>query len=101
MYINFYFSSVQFLSNSRDVAEMYDGILHKPLKLRPHITPAARAFLDALLQKDKAFRLGSGARDHKDVQDHAFFKSINWDDLLHKRIEPPFNPNVSSTYMYM
>ncbi len=80
---------------SRDVAEMYDGILHKPLKLRPHITPSARSFLEALLQKDKAFRLGSGARDHKDVQDHAFFRTVNWDDMLHKRIEPPFNPNVS------
>ena len=74
---------------------MYDGILHKPLKLRPHITPSARNFLEALLQKDKAFRLGSGARDHKDVQDHPFFRSVNWEDLYHRRIPTPFNPNVS------
>ena len=81
--------------HSRDVAEMYDGILHKPLKLRPHITPAARAFLEALLQKDKTFRLGTGPRDHLDVKDHVFFRNINWDDLYNKRVEPPFNPNVS------
>lgn len=79
---------------SRDVAEMYDNILHKPLKLRPHITPSARNLLEQLLQKDKRQRLGSGIGDAKDIMGHPFFRSINWDDLYNKRIEPPFNPNV-------
>ncbi|XP_011403713.2 PREDICTED: serine/threonine-protein kinase Sgk1-like [Amphimedon queenslandica] len=80
---------------SRDVAEMYDGILHKPLRLRPNITPAGRSLLEGLLQKDKNHRLGSGVRDYKDIMDHLFFRSINWDDLFLKKLEPPFNPNVS------
>ena len=74
---------------------MYDGILHKPLRLRPNITPAARSLLEGLLQKDKTHRLGSGARDHHDIMAHPFFRSINWDDLYKKKIEPPYNPNVA------
>jgi serine/threonine protein kinase len=80
---------------SRDVAEMYDGILHKPLRLRPTVTPAARSLLEGLLQKDKNHRLGSGSRDYRDIMDHAFFSHINWDNLYHKKIEPPYHPNVS------
>ena len=74
---------------------MYDGILHKPLRLRPNITPAARSFLEGLLQKDKTHRLGSGPGDYNDIMRHSFFRSINWEDLYNKRIEPPFNPNVA------
>ena len=79
---------------SRDVAEMYDNILHKPLKLRPHITPSARNLLEGLLQKDKTVRMGSGVGDARDIMAHPFFRSINWDDLYNKRYEPPFNPRV-------
>lgn len=81
---------------SRDVTEMYDNILHKPLRLRPHITPQARDLLEKLLQKEKSVRLGSGPNDHKDIMSHRFFSNISWDRLYQRKIEPPFNPNVSS-----
>lgn len=80
---------------SRDVAEMYDNILHKPLKLRPHITQNARNLLEGLLQKDKDMRLGSDKGDAEEIKAHAFFHSIDWDRLYRKEIPPPYNPNVS------
>lgn len=41
-------------------------------------------------------------REHKNLrtgsfvplQKHAFFKHVNWDDLLHKRVEPPYKPQL-------
>lgn len=33
-----------------------------------------------------------------EIKNHVFFSPINWDDLYHKRITPPFNPNVVSGY---
>ncbi|XP_058535656.1 serine/threonine-protein kinase Sgk2 isoform X4 [Ochotona princeps] len=30
-----------------------------------------------------------------EIQNHVFFSPINWDDLYHKRLTPPFNPNVA------
>jgi serum/glucocorticoid-regulated kinase 3 len=79
---------------SKNVAEMYDGILHKPLKLKAIISPIARDILSRLLIKEPKKRLGAGSSDAEEVKAHPFFVSINWDDLYHKRIEPPFNPGV-------
>ena len=31
-----------------------------------------------------------------EIKNHVFFSPINWDDLYHKRITPPYNPNVVS-----
>uniref|UniRef100_A0A3Q0QVS3 Serum/glucocorticoid regulated kinase 2a n=1 Tax=Amphilophus citrinellus TaxID=61819 RepID=A0A3Q0QVS3_AMPCI len=78
---------------SRDVAEMYDGILHKPLPLPPGKSEAASSLLIGLLQKDQHRRLGAIA-DFLEIKNHTFFSPINWDDLYHKRIAPPYNPNV-------
>ena len=80
---------------SRDVTAMYENILHKPLKLRAHISQSARNLLEALLQKDKALRLGSGKGDAQDIMSHPFFRTINWDKLYRKECVPPYNPNVS------
>uniref|UniRef100_A0A3P8WZU0 Serum/glucocorticoid regulated kinase 2a n=1 Tax=Cynoglossus semilaevis TaxID=244447 RepID=A0A3P8WZU0_CYNSE len=78
---------------SRDVGEMYDGILHKPLHMPPGKSDAIRSLLVGLLQKDPHRRLGSIA-DFLEIKNHIFFTPINWDDLYHKRITPPYNPNV-------
>ena len=44
---------------SRDVGEMYDGILHKPLLLPPGKSEAVCSLLVGLLQKDQHRRLGA------------------------------------------
>lgn len=31
-----------------------------------------------------------------EIKNHIFFSPINWDDLINKKITPPFNPNVVS-----
>uniref|UniRef100_A0A6Q2Z4Q8 Serine/threonine-protein kinase Sgk1 n=1 Tax=Esox lucius TaxID=8010 RepID=A0A6Q2Z4Q8_ESOLU len=72
---------------------MYDGILHKPLPLPPGKSDAVCSLLRGLLQKDQHRRLGAIA-DFLEIKNHVFFSSINWDDLYHKRITPPYNPNV-------
>uniref|UniRef100_A0A8C2WA31 Serum/glucocorticoid regulated kinase 2a n=1 Tax=Cyclopterus lumpus TaxID=8103 RepID=A0A8C2WA31_CYCLU len=78
---------------SRDVGEMYDGILHKPLPLPPGKSEAVCSLLVGLLQKDQHRRLGAIA-DFLEIKNHTFFAPINWDDLYNKRITPPYNPNV-------
>uniref|UniRef100_A0A8C6WUF9 Serine/threonine-protein kinase Sgk1 n=1 Tax=Neogobius melanostomus TaxID=47308 RepID=A0A8C6WUF9_9GOBI len=79
---------------SRNTAEMYDNILNKPLQLKPNISNAARHLLEGLLQKDRTKRLGC-KDDFLEIKNHIFFSPINWDDLNGKKINPPFNPNVT------
>src|SRR5690348_9273569 len=46
-----------------------------------------------LLNKEPSARLGA-ARDIEEVRQHPFFASIDWDDLMRRRVPPPFVPNV-------
>lgn len=80
---------------SRDTAEMYDNILHKPLRLRTNISASARNVLEGLLQKDRSKRLGVGENDFEEIKNHPFFRSIDWQMLYDKKIDPPYNPNVT------
>ncbi len=77
-------------------AQVHNKILHEPLQLKLLITPNAQNLLEGLLHEDKSARLGSGTGDDEDIKAHPFFRSINWDDLFHKRLEPPFNPRVKN-----
>ncbi len=49
-----------------------------------------------LLEKDPQKRLGTPGCSAGDIIDQPFFKSINWDRLDRKDIEPPFKPKVVS-----
>nr|XP_033770654.1 serine/threonine-protein kinase Sgk2 isoform X2 [Geotrypetes seraphini] len=79
---------------SRDMSQMYDNILNKPLQLPATKTVAACDILQGLLHKNQKIRLGA-KMDFLEIRHHVFFSPINWDDLYHKRITPPFNPNVA------
>ncbi|XP_046874973.1 STKc_SGK domain-containing protein isoform X1 [Hypomesus transpacificus] len=79
---------------SRNTAEMYNSILHKPLVLKPNVSNAGREMLEGLLQKDRTKRLGA-KDDFMELQFHSFFSPINWEDLMARKIIPPFIPSVS------
>ncbi|KAJ8281307.1 hypothetical protein GJAV_G00066030 [Gymnothorax javanicus] len=73
-----------------------DKILKCKLSLPPYLTPDARDLIKKLLKKNPAQRLGSSKGDCADIQKHHFFRHINWDDLLNKRVEPPYRPCLQS-----
>ncbi len=58
-----------------------------------------------LLTRDPNRRLGSGKTDAEEIKRHPFFKDVNFDDVLNKRIPPPYFPTIVSIviaafYMY-
>lgn len=44
------------------------------------------------MKRTVAHRLGSGATDAAAIRGHVFFKNVNWDDVIHRRLEPPIKP---------
>ncbi|XP_028436002.1 serine/threonine-protein kinase Sgk2b isoform X3 [Perca flavescens] len=75
-------------------AEMFENILHAPLQVHSGGSQAACSLLEGLLERDVSKRLG-GSRDLVELQEHPFFGSINWEDLLARKVRPPFIPKVT------
>ena len=64
--------------------------------LPPYLTQEARDLLKKLLKRNAASRLGAGPGDAGEVQAHPFFRHINWEELLARKVEPPFKPLLQS-----
>ncbi|TRY98590.1 hypothetical protein DNTS_005279, partial [Danionella cerebrum] len=48
----------------------------------------------AKLKSDGKFYAVKVLQKKLEIKNHVFFAPVNWDDLYHKRITPPYNPNV-------
>ncbi|CAD6190660.1 unnamed protein product [Caenorhabditis auriculariae] len=80
---------------SRDHNEMYERIVHQPLKMKHQVSAASSDIITGLLQKDRTKRLGC-QNDFKDIRDHPFFMPIDWEKLRNREIKAPFTPKVKS-----
>ncbi|XP_027701357.1 serine/threonine-protein kinase N2 isoform X3 [Vombatus ursinus] len=47
-----------------------------------------------LLRRNPERRLGAGEKDAEDVKKHPFFRLIDWNALLAKKVKPPFVPTI-------
>lgn len=81
---------------NQDHEKLFELILQEQLRFPASLTMAARSLLMGLLEKDPRKRLGGSEEDVRDIARHPFFASINWQDLLEKKIPPPWKPDVSS-----
>ncbi|XP_071477985.1 RAC-gamma serine/threonine-protein kinase-like [Diadema antillarum] len=81
---------------SRDHEVLFELILTENIKFPNRLSITAKAILSGLLEKNPKKRLGCGPDDAKEIMGHPFFASINWDDLYHKRVTPPFKPTIVS-----
>uniref|UniRef100_A0A7E4WCJ0 Non-specific serine/threonine protein kinase n=1 Tax=Panagrellus redivivus TaxID=6233 RepID=A0A7E4WCJ0_PANRE len=66
----------------------------EPLNFPTPLDTVTRDFIIRLLQKKPDIRLGSYTGDVRDVQNHAFFKDMDWAKLHRFGLEPPFTPKL-------
>jgi serine/threonine protein kinase len=71
----------------KNQSQMYHRILHEQPNYPSYIPAPARHVISLLLEKDPKKRL-----DGRGVRKHPFFRSINWDKLLEKKVKPPIIP---------
>ncbi|KAL3283838.1 hypothetical protein HHI36_018008 [Cryptolaemus montrouzieri] len=79
-----------------DEEEVFDSIVNDEVRYPRFLSLESIAIMRRLLRKSPDRRLGSSERDAEDVKKQAFFRQISWDDLLHRRVPPPFIPTVHS-----
>lgn len=73
-----------------------EKILKGKLIIPGYLTADARDFLRRLLKRHASQRLGAPPDDAIAIKRHNFFKNVNWDDVFHKRYEPPYKPRLVS-----
>lgn len=79
-----------------DEDEIYDAILADEPLYPIHMPRDSVSILQKLLTREPDQRLGSGPTDAQEVMSQPFFRNINWDDIYHKRVQPPFLPTIKS-----
>lgn len=83
-----------FYNKDHDI--LFTLIMMGDVKFPKALSSNAKDLLSRLLVKDPAQRLGGGPDDAQEIMVHPFFSSINWTDLVAKRIPAPFLPQVTS-----
>lgn len=82
---------------SGDPAKLYDNIIEGRYKFPENMNGECRNLIKGFLQVDPSKRIGSLIGGVYDIKSHSWFKEIDWDALLHQRIEPPFIPVCASS----
>lgn len=79
-----------------DALKLYRFTLHGTVRYPETMSPTLQNLLASLLERDPARRLGTrgGA---KEVMQHPFFASVDWDAVRAHRVQAPYRPSVSST----
>ncbi|CAO3647232.1 unnamed protein product [Cunninghamella echinulata] len=78
-----------------DEDEIFDAILEDDILYPINMSRDSVSICQRLLTRDPTQRLGSGPDDAADIRAHPFFRGVNWDDMLAKRVPPPFYPTVN------
>ncbi|KAH9261446.1 hypothetical protein BASA81_000090 [Batrachochytrium salamandrivorans] len=77
----------------RNRERMYKKILGAELRFPAHMSNEAKSICRGMLTREPLQRLGY--RGAQEVKAHPFFLPLNFDDVLAKRVEPPFKPTVT------
>lgn len=71
-------------------ADMYRRVLEDPLEFPADIFDYETAeFLSDLLDRDPRTRLG--AQGVEEIMHHVYFADIDWEDIRHRRLQPPYS----------
>ncbi|KAG6929213.1 protein kinase N2, partial [Chelydra serpentina] len=77
-----------------DEEEVFDSIVNDEVRYPRFLSTEAISIMRRLLRRNPERRLGAGEKDAEDVKKHHFFRLIDWNALLAKKVKPPFVPTI-------
>jgi len=80
-----------------DPMGIYQKILAGKFAFPSSFDKEAKGLVKKLLTADLGKRFGNLKNGVDDIKQHKWFKNLNWQDLLNKKIPPKFKPVVKST----
>ncbi|OBZ84141.1 Protein kinase C-like 1 [Choanephora cucurbitarum] len=78
-----------------DEDEIFDAVLEDNILYPINMSNSSVSICEALLERNPEKRLGGGKGDAQEIKNHPFFAGVDWEDMLAKRVTPPFLPTIS------
>jgi protein kinase X len=75
-----------------DSYEIFKMTIGNKIKFPREFDSAAKSLIKKLTKHDLSERFGNLLGGAEDIKKHRFFKHLNWDDLINKRIKPTYIP---------
>lgn len=82
--------------NDDDPMLVYQKILKGKVKFPSSFDSNAKSLVKHILVQDLSKRYGNLKNGADDIKNHRFFKNMNWNDLINKKITAPYRPKVSA-----
>ncbi|KAM9459957.1 serine/threonine-protein kinase N2-like isoform 1-T1 [Salvelinus alpinus] len=80
-----------------DEEEVFDSIVNDEVRYPRFLSTEAISVMRRLLRRSPERRLGAGERDAEEVKKHLFFRNMDWNGLLAKKVKPPFVPIIQDS----
>ncbi|XP_035856268.1 serine/threonine-protein kinase N1 isoform X3 [Sander lucioperca] len=77
-----------------DEEEVFDSIVNDEVRYPRFLSTEAIGIMRRLLRRNPERRLGSGEKDAEEVKKQPFFRNVDWEALLHRKVAPPFVPSI-------
>ncbi|KYO28147.1 serine/threonine-protein kinase N2 [Alligator mississippiensis] len=77
-----------------DEEEVFDSIVNDEVRYPRFLSTEAIGLMRRLLRRNPERRLGSSERDAEDIKKQPFFRNMDWEALLGRRLPPPFVPTI-------
>uniref|UniRef100_A0A671YH79 protein kinase C n=1 Tax=Sparus aurata TaxID=8175 RepID=A0A671YH79_SPAAU len=77
-----------------DEEEVFDSIVNDEVRYPRFLSTEAIGIMRRLLRRNPERRLGSGEKDAEDVKKQPFFRNMDWEALLQRKVPPPFVPTI-------
>ncbi|KAF4118451.1 hypothetical protein G5714_000502 [Onychostoma macrolepis] len=79
-----------------DEEEVFDSIVNDEVRYPRFLSSEAIGIMRRLLRRNPERRLGSSEKDAEDVKKQPFFRSMDWEALLLRKLPPPFLPTIGN-----
>ncbi len=79
---------------SKDREKLFNNIKTGNIKFPVYLSKDSVGIISAFFTHDPDKRLGSDGVDK--IKKHPFFKNIDWEAIINKKIKPPFIPRIAN-----